>query len=1022
MRSMVRTSRALRAALVTLAGVTVLLIVVGLASANVGSTVSVDSQNPSPVIVGHSAVFNVSVTNTGSSATYFRAASVADVTTTLSLAAFNCVLIPAQVGLLPGTGTLSATIGTTVATWPGSDPFTLTVRDYNTLAGCNADTVGDRVTSATGNGTIVVTTEIGAVTVDNQSPNPVTPSASAAFDVHVHNNGDAHAFNVSNLNFGPTGMTLASSTCEIIAGGGDGTISVQLGTLWTTPTGSDGFGLRITDYASASACTGGSIAVAQGTANLVVIPDIGTVSVTNQTPNPVTPTASATFDVNVHNNGDTHAFNVSNLNFGPTGVTLGSSTCEIIAGGGDGTISVQLDTLWTTPTGNGGFGLRIAEYASSSTCIGGSIAEVQGSASLVVIPDIGTVSVTNQTPNPVAPGSNATFDVNVHNNGDTHAFNVSNLNFGPAGVTLASSTCVVIGGGGDGTISIQLDTTASTPGGSNSFGVRIADYAGVSSCIGGSIAVVQGSANIVLPKVDTSTTLVSSVNPSNYGQSVTFTATVTPSGLDGAHGQVQFMSDGANIGSPAFVDLTGTATYQTSALLGGSHTIAAVYLGSSAWNGSTSNVVTQVVNPPLDLTNTPSSPTYGAVGDVITYNIVLTNTSSVTVTGAAVTDASFSNLSCGAVTTLAPGDTLSCIASHTTTQADINAGSWSNAADGSAAYGSVPLAVTAPATVTGPAAAPSISLTKTPSATTFGAVGDVITYSIVLKNTGNVTVTSAAVADSFVTDLNCSPVTTLAPGATLACTASHAITQADIDAGSWSNTADGSASFGVGKLVATDTATATGPAIDPQLGLKKEVTQTEFTQAGDSLNYTYTLTNSGNVTLTGPFSVDDDKITGSNAVVCPATPTELAPGGTIVCTATYTVTVPDVIAGYVENKATAHAHFGSQEIDSAQQALTVKAAATSSPSASATASASAIASPSATSSASPTVAGTEVVGGETQTPARSASPPLTSTANARSGDTPLPTLAFLAMFVCGALGLLAARSQRRSRQLDSREH
>jgi hypothetical protein len=31
-------------------------------------------------------------------------------------------------------------------------------------------------------------------------------------------------------------------------------------------------------------------------------------------------------------------------------------------------------------------------------------------------------------------------------------------------------------------------------------------------------------------------------------------------------------------------------------------------------------------------------------------------------------------------------------------------------------------------------------------------------------------------------------------------------------------------------------------------------------------------------------------------------------------------------------------------------------------------------------------------------------------------------LAFLAMFVCGAFGLLAARSQRRSRQLDSREH
>ena len=57
----------------------------------------------------------------------------------------------------------------------------------------------------------------------------------------------------------------------------------------------------------------------------------------------------------------------------------------------------------------------------------------------------------------------------------------------------------------------------------------------------------------------------------------------------------------------------------------------------------------------------------------------------------------------------------------------------------------------------------------------------------------------------------------------------------------------------------------------------------------------------GNVTLTGPFSVSDDKATDES---CPATAT-LAPGASITCTATYTITQADIDAGSVVNVASA---------------------------------------------------------------------------------------------------------------------
>jgi len=94
----------------------------------------------------------------------------------------------------------------------------------------------------------------------------------------------------------------------------------------------------------------------------------------------------------------------------------------------------------------------------------------------------------------------------------------------------------------------------------------------------------------VTNKANTTTTLVSSLNPSNTGQSVTFTATVSPSS---ATGSVQFFDGSQSLGTSPVSG--GTAAFATSSLSQGKHSITAKYLGDANDNPSTSAVLSQTV-------------------------------------------------------------------------------------------------------------------------------------------------------------------------------------------------------------------------------------------------------------------------------------------------------------------------------------------------------------------------------------------------------------------------------------------
>ena len=93
----------------------------------------------------------------------------------------------------------------------------------------------------------------------------------------------------------------------------------------------------------------------------------------------------------------------------------------------------------------------------------------------------------------------------------------------------------------------------------------------------------------------TTTTLGSSLNPAVYGQSVTFTATVTSAGGTPT-GTVNFKDGSTVIGSALPLDGSGVATFTTSSLTTATHTMTAVYSGASGFSASTSANLSQVVN------------------------------------------------------------------------------------------------------------------------------------------------------------------------------------------------------------------------------------------------------------------------------------------------------------------------------------------------------------------------------------------------------------------------------------------
>jgi hypothetical protein len=126
--------------------------------------------------------------------------------------------------------------------------------------------------------------------------------------------------------------------------------------------------------------------------------------------------------------------------------------------------------------------------------------------------------------------------------------------------------------------------------------VLTAVYSGDSNHVGStSNAVTVTVLSPVQPLTPTVTTLTSSANPSAAGQSVTFTATVVTGVSQIPTGSITFLDSGTVLGTST-VNASGVATFVTSQLTSGSHSLTAIYAGNDTAGASISGPLTQVVN------------------------------------------------------------------------------------------------------------------------------------------------------------------------------------------------------------------------------------------------------------------------------------------------------------------------------------------------------------------------------------------------------------------------------------------
>jgi hypothetical protein len=122
----------------------------------------------------------------------------------------------------------------------------------------------------------------------------------------------------------------------------------------------------------------------------------------------------------------------------------------------------------------------------------------------------------------------------------------------------------------------------------------------------------------------TSTAVVSSLNPSIYGQTVIFTATVATKGPSAPTGSVNFTSSRFSIGSAA-VNANGVATLTKSNLNADAYPIIAVYSGDVANLGSSSGVLNQVVQETTSTATLKSSPNPSTKGQAVTFTAKITS-------------------------------------------------------------------------------------------------------------------------------------------------------------------------------------------------------------------------------------------------------------------------------------------------------------------------------------------------------------------------------------------------------------
>ncbi len=309
----------------------------------------------------------------------------------------------------------------------------------------------------------------------------------------------------------------------------------------------------------------------------------------------------------------------------------------------------------------------------------------------------------------------------------------------------------------------------------------------------------------------------------------------------------------------------------------------------------------------------------GQLGETLTYSFTVTNTGNVPLTNVTVNDPMLPPaFTC--VSTLAAGATVTCPTTRTyvVTAADIANGSVHNKATVTGKPPTGPPVedddeVTLP-TPPKPAIQLDKSVADSDDGGTTASVGETLTYTFKIKNTGNVPLTNLTISDPklSLTNAPCSPaVASLAVGATVTClVVPYVVTAADMAHSKIDNVATAKGKDPSGHEVTDDddaTIPTQGSPGTPGISIVKTVADANgdgIGSLGEVLTYTFTVTNTGTVSLTNVM-ISDPMFGSAFACMSPSTST-LAAGATVVCpTKQHTVSTADIAAGSIHNIATA---------------------------------------------------------------------------------------------------------------------